>query len=148
MRCSCNTPNRRARAAARSARSGTWAGRRLSASAEASLGHWTIETPSGQLDRAAVSQFGLTPTLRWQAIGSPWFVEAGIGLNLIGPTYRAGNKRFSTAFNFGDHLGVGRAFGDGHRQSLTLRVQHFSNAGIKQPNPGEDFVQLRWTLKL
>jgi hypothetical protein len=24
-----------------------------------------------------------------------------------------------------------------------LRLQHFSNAGIKKPNPGEDFLQLR-----
>ena len=26
---------------------------------------------------------------------------------------------------------------------LALRVQHYSNAGIRHPNPGENFVQLR-----
>ncbi len=124
---------------------GRWLGGRLSSYAEFSLAHWSIETPTGR-DTAAVSQLGLTPVLRWQAEGSPWFFEGGIGLNLIGPTYKAGRKRFSTAFNFGDHLGVGRQFGAG--QELALRLQHFSNAGIKQPNPGEDFVQLRWSLRL
>lgn len=125
-----------------------WAGGRLSSYVEASLAHWSIERPEGGRDTAAVTQIGLTPVLRWQAPASPWFVEGGIGLNLIGPTYRAGRKRFSTAFNFGDHLAVGRQFGEGNRQELALRLQHFSNAGIKKPNPGEDFVQLRWSVRL
>lgn len=122
-----------------------WAGGRLGSYVEASIGHWAIETPYGGRDIAAVSQIGLTPVLRWQRPDSRWFAEAGIGLNLIGPTYRAGTKRFSTAFNFGDHLAIGRQFEGGHE--IALRVQHFSNAGIKQPNPGEDFVQLRWTVR-
>ena len=123
-----------------------WAGGQLGAYVEASMGHWSIENAAGDRDTAAVTQIGLTPALRWQAQGSLWFIEGGIGLNLIGPTYRAGRKRFSTAFNFGDHLAVGRQFGERHE--LALRVQHFSNAGIKQPNPGEDFVQLRWSTRL
>ena len=32
----------------------------------------------------------------------------------------------------------------GYRHELALRLQHFSNAGIKHPNPGENFVQLRY----
>ena len=123
-----------------------WAGGRLAAYVEASAAHWSIEQVDGSRQQAAVTQIGLTPVLRWQATGSPWFVEGGIGLNLIGPTYRAGRKRFSTAFNFGDHLAFGRQLGA--RDELALRVQHFSNADIKQPNPGEDFVQLRWSRRL
>jgi hypothetical protein len=125
-----------------------WAGGRLSSYVEASVARWSVENPQGGRDTAAVTQIGFTPVLRWQPAASPWFAEAGIGLNLIGPTYRAGRKRFSTAFNFGDHLAVGRQFGDGNRQEVALRLQHFSNAGIKKPNPGEDFVQLRWSVRL
>jgi len=125
-----------------------WGGGQLSSYVEAAIARWSVENAEGGRDTAAVTQVGLTPVLRWQAEGSPWFVEGGIGLNLIGPTYRAGRKRFSTAFNFGDHLAVGRGFGPGQRQELALRLQHFSNAGIKKPNPGEDFVQLRWSIRL
>lgn len=129
---------------------GRWdgGGGRVTPYVEASIARWSVENAQGGRDTAAVTQLGLTPVLRWQAGGSPWFAEAGIGLNLIGPTYRAGRKRFSTAFNFGDHLAVGRQFGDGNRQEIALRLQHFSNAGIKKPNPGEDFVQLRWSVRL
>jgi hypothetical protein len=31
----------------------------------------------------------------------------------------------------------------GHRLEVALRVEHFSNAGISHPNPGENFLQLR-----
>jgi hypothetical protein len=89
---------------------------------------------------------GITPVLRLYPVNMApgWFVEGGIGANVIAPTYQAGGKRFSTAFNFGTHLGVGKRFGESRRSELTLRVQHFSNAGIKHPNPGENFVQLRY----
>lgn len=92
------------------------------------------------------AQIGLVPVLRLQprGAGAGWFVEAGVGVNLIGPTYRARGRRFGSVFNFGEHVGVGRRFGEGQAHELMLRVQHFSNAGIKRPNPGEDFVQVRY----
>ena len=70
------------------------------------------------------------------------------GVNVLAPLYRSRDKRFSTAFNFGDHVGIGVQLGDDHGQELSLRLQHFSNAGIKDPNPGENFVQLRYTARL
>ena len=51
-------------------------------------------------------------------------------------------------FNFGDHLAVGRSFGVQREHELALRVQHFSNGGIKEPNPGETFLQLRYVYRL
>jgi hypothetical protein len=66
---------------------------------------------------------------------------------VIAPAYHTDGKRFSTAFNFGDHVGIGREFGSEHRQELALRVEHFSNAGIDHPNPGENFVQVRWVVR-
>jgi hypothetical protein len=32
------------------------------------------------------------------------------------------------------------------RRCASLRLQHFSNAGIREPNPGINFAQLRLTL--
>ncbi|MCW7537836.1 acyloxyacyl hydrolase [Aquabacterium sp. A7-Y] len=112
---------------------------------EAAIGRWSAPGPDGR-ERAWATQFGLTPVLRWRGRGgeSPWFAEAGIGLTVVTPIYRSRSKRFSTGFNFGDHLAVGRNFGAQGQHELSLRYQHFSNGGIEHPNPGEDFVQLRY----
>ena len=111
---------------------------------ELSVGHWQSDLGPG---RRSVTQFGLTPTLRWWPAGERrrWFVEAGIGANLLTPVYRTRDKTFSTRFNFGDHLGFGyRAIAS--PSEWALRLQHFSNAGIEDPNPGENFLQLRWSV--
>ena len=112
---------------------------------EASLGRWST-TRDDLRSSAWVTQVGVTPVLRWhpRRWGGDWYLEGGIGANLMLPIYRSRDKQFSTAFNFGDHVAIGRRFGVASRHEIALRVQHFSNAGIKEPNPGEDFVQLRY----
>jgi hypothetical protein len=116
---------------------------------EASFGRWVSDVNDGSRSSAWVTQVGITPVLRWHPFDSPrWFTEAGIGVNVLAPIYRSTDKRFSTVFNFGDHVGIGVQFGEGFRQELSLRLQHFSNAGIKDPNPGENFLQLRYSAHL
>lgn len=78
---------------------------------------------------------------------SPWFAEGGIGGSVMDRVYRTPDRSFSTAFQFTEVLGVGRSFGDTGAHELSLRVQHFSNAGIKKPNPGETFLKLRYTYR-
>ena len=115
---------------------------------EASLGRW--RGPGvGDSRWAYTTQIGITPVFRWRPDGggSPWFFEAGIGANALTPVYHTERKGFSTVFNFGDQLAVGRSFGEQREQELALRVQHFSNGGIKEPNPGETFVQLRYVYR-
>ena len=120
---------------------------RLATSIEAGFGEW--QTHGQRHHTHPFTQIGFTPTLRFypDAWPGPWFVEAGVGANVIAPAYHTDGKRFSTAFNFGDHVGFGREFGAAHRQEIALRVEHFSNAGIDHPNPGENFVQLRWVAR-
>jgi lipid A 3-O-deacylase len=123
-----------------------WAGGRASGYWEVAIGRWASDA-AGKKSSAWVTQLGLTPVLRWQP-GSwheGWFVEAGVGGNVLLPIYRSREKRFSTAFNFGDHVALGLRFGEGSRQEVALRLQHFSNAGIRRPNPGENFVQVRYS---
>jgi len=93
------------------------------------------------------TQLGAIYTWRYRFDGgrSPWFAEAGVGATLMDRLYRSPDRSFSTTFQFTEVLGVGRSFGDNGRHELALRVQHFSNAGIKKPNPGENFVRLRYT---
>ncbi|HYS13417.1 MAG TPA: acyloxyacyl hydrolase [Burkholderiaceae bacterium] len=120
---------------------------RVSGYNELSLGHWRADEGGGS---AIVTQIGFTPTLRYWPTGETkgWFGEAGIGFNALTPIYRTREKRFSTAFNFGDHLAVGYRAASARRWEWSLRLQHFSNAGIHEPNPGENFVQVRLVMPL
>jgi len=106
--------------------------------------HFSADNPRGSDYKTWL--IGLTPTfrLRFDQGQSPWFVEGGIGVSYTDVLYRSDVKKFSTRFNFGDHLGVGYSFGANRNQEITLRLQHYSNASIKKPNPGENYVQLRY----
>lgn len=114
--------------------------------AEASASRW--QTRSGYAsEHGVLTQVSLIPVLRYRMDEgrSPWFVEGGVGVTVTSSVYRSTDKHFSTAFNFGDHLGVGYAFGAARNDEIALRAEHFSNAGIKHPNPGQNFVELRYT---
>lgn len=117
----------------------------LSSHLELSYAWWHIDS-ADRAGRSQLSQLALIPTLRLRPAGgaSPWFFEAGLGLTATSAVYRTRQKSFSTRFNFGTHLAVGRSFGERRQHEVALRLEHFSNAGIKQPNPGENFVQLRY----
>lgn len=120
-----------------------WGGR-LTAYWDVYASAWNAsQTVDGQQHFSAL---GLTGTLRLrpQDGQSPWFYEVGTGPAWISPRYSGHNEVFSTNFNFGTHLGVGFNFGEQRQQELALRLEHFSNAGIHKPNPGENFLEVRY----
>lgn len=109
------------------------------------LSRWSYEAPTQQR-HDLLAQVGAKPTFRWSpggAFGRSFF-EAGVGATFTSSLYRTEGKRFSTKFNFGDHLAVGYTLDPERTHEVALRVEHYSNAGIKHPNPGENFVQLRY----
>jgi lipid A 3-O-deacylase len=109
---------------------------------DASLAQWHDgEVRPGQND--SITDLGFTPVFRVQAnsLTGPYF-EAGIGLHLLSHT-QIGDKRLSTAFQFGDHLGFGYRFGAKSAFDVGYLFQHHSNASIKRPNPGINFHQVR-----
>jgi lipid A 3-O-deacylase len=114
---------------------------------EGFVSHWSARDETQQ--RQSFTQIGVVPMVRMRLDGgrSPWFLEGGIGLSVMDRKYRSGSREFSTAFNFVDVVGVGRNFGPDGRHELGLRLNHVSNAGIKKPNPGETFVQLRYAVR-
>ena len=67
------------------------------------------------------------------------------GLHIVSGTHLQDNVSLSTRFQFGDHIGVGVRRG---HYDLGLRLQHLSNAGLRNPNPGINFVQLRVAYEL
>ncbi|CAZ87020.1 Lipid A deacylase PagL [Thiomonas arsenitoxydans] len=110
---------------------------RLDVVLEASLGQ--VSSSEGPGSRH-LTHVGLTPFARW------WFapqtaMEFGIGANLFSGT-TLGAKRISTAYQFGDSIGLLHRFA-GTPWTLGARLTHYSNADIKRPNPGQDYVQLR-----
>ncbi len=86
-----------------------------------------------------ITDIGLTPVFRWQADDRKgWYLEGGIGLHMLTKKYDNDQDYLSTKFQFGDHLGGGYVLGNGW--DLGLKIQHFSNGGIKTPNSGVDVV--------
>lgn len=120
-------------------------GGRLSASLEASMSAWSYRSAHGT-GRSQLAQAVLTPVLRYRPSHGTavWFVDGGIGISVTSSKFANDRKSFSTTFNFGSLIGVGFNFGGRREHEISLRVQHFSNAGIKEPNPGENFLQLRY----
>jgi lipid A 3-O-deacylase len=103
-------------------------------------GQWRREAAAGQ--RGQIGEISLTPVFRWQANSQRGaYLEGGIGVHLLSAT-SLGSKRFSTALQFGEHLGFGYRFGAHGAFDLGYRYQHVSNADIKRPNSGIEFNQI------
>ena len=105
---------------------------------EASAGQ--VSGPASGTGQRHLAHVGLTPFLHW------WFapqtaLEFGIGANLFSGT-TLGGKTISTAYQFGDSIGLLHRFA-GTPWTVGARFTHYSNADIKRPNPGQDYMQLR-----
>lgn len=108
------------------------------------VGNWSSRPEASARRNTLV--LGVGPSLRWRAAAgqSPWFVELGTGLSWFSRHYRNGSDAFGSRVNFSSHLGLGRNFGPQRAHELSLRIQHSSNAGLQEPNPGENFLLLRY----
>lgn len=120
-----------------------WQGRtwRVRLLHEAQLAFWDVPHASD------IIELGYTPMFRWQygaAGAGNWhpFVEAGIGVRLLSHARLGPDTSLSTAFQFSDAIGAGLQFGSQGRFTVGVRFQHLSNARIKRPNPGVNFVRL------
>jgi lipid A 3-O-deacylase len=115
-------------------------GRHLSGYWDVSAAYWrgtAYRNVPGQHQNLAV--VGFTPVFRYQRddrLG--WYVEGGVGANLFSELYNNDDNRLSTAFQFGDHVGVG--YVTANKWDLGLKIQHYSNASIKRPNSGANFL--------
>ena len=113
-------------------------GSRLDLVGELGAAYWHA---NGSRHPGSVWQISAIPLLRY-TWSERYYVEAGIGATAFSRTTFA-DKNISTAFQFGDHIGVGMFLNDNSR--LSLRFSHFSNAGIKRPNPGLNILQLNYS---
>lgn len=111
---------------------------------EFSYGHWeTNHDKPGAV--SGLNEVGAKAVFRLRGSGAGWrpYVEWGPGFRLISPTKVEDGKRFSTGFQFDNHLGVGFEFGADRQYDVGARIQHISNGGIKEPNSGINLYLLR-----
>lgn len=113
-------------------------------------GYWDLSLAQWRGTRAQnipgniqnITAFGITPVFRFQNDTlKGMYAEAGIGANYLSDLYNNNDSKLSTRFEFGDHIGVGYVFRN--NVDLGLRLQHFSNGGIKHPNSGVNFAVVR-----
>lgn len=108
--------------------------------------YWDLQLSRWSADSDSVWDIGLTPVFRLERarrLTYVPYVEAAIGFHILSERRINSHRRFSTQFQYGDHLGAGVRYGDRYRYDLSLRLQHVSNGGLKRPNPGINFWQLR-----
>jgi hypothetical protein len=109
------------------------------------LGYW--DNRSAARTNSSITEIGLTPVFRFQqnSISGPApYAELGIGLHLLSETSVSTERQFGTNFQFGDHIGIGIRLGGKGQYDISYRYQHLSNGGIKDPNQGINFNQVRF----
>lgn len=114
---------------------------------EFAAGRWRAELDADRTEWAWVTQLSAVPSLRVTSPGGTWYGEGGTGPSLIVPLYRSRDASFSTRFNFQSHLAVGYVWGERGEHDVSAHIEHYSNAGIRDPNPGVDLLSLRYTLR-
>lgn len=109
---------------------------------DVTVAQWRQNHYNGTDQKKDFTDIGLTPVFRFQRDDKKGFyAEAGVGVHLFSSLYNNNDKKLSTAFQFGDHIGAGYVFSNG--VDVGLKLQHFSNGGIKQPNGGVNFAVLK-----
>ena len=109
---------------------------------------WTISVETG-LSRWRTSDNGRQHA--WQLSGVPFvrlwgrngaFAELGIGASVFSER-SLGHQQLGSSFQFCNHLGAGFQWNEMHR--IGVRLSHFSNGRIADPNDGLDIWQLTYT---
>ena len=107
------------------------------------VSYWWARNHSAS--NSSLWEAGLSPVINLQApagSGRSYYIEGGIGLHLLSHT-TIDQRDLSTAFQFGEFAGTGVNFGDHEEYGIGVRIQHISNARIKEPNAGATFGEIR-----
>ena len=102
--------------------------------------YWDLSAGSWHGDLGTVHDVGLTPVFRYARAERGLFYEGAIGFHVLSDSHISTDLGLSTRFQFGDHLGAG--YRNGH-YDWSVRLQHLSNGGMRNPNPGINFLELR-----
>ncbi|WP_051711127.1 acyloxyacyl hydrolase [Andreprevotia chitinilytica] len=73
------------------------------------------------------------------------FIDGGVGVGALSETRWGTHWNLTTHWQFASRIGAGCRFGT---NELSLNFFHYSNAGLKKPNPGADMVYVRYSFDL
>jgi hypothetical protein len=106
-------------------------------------GYWDFSAALWDNSTESTADVGITPVFR--AEHKALYVEGAVGVHFV-QAHISAHRTFSTALQFGTHVGAGLHFG---KYDLGVRIQHLSNGHLKQPNPGINFalVHLQYALE-
>lgn len=111
-------------------------------------GYWDAGVTHWDADKGeSNNSLSFAPVFRYEFGGKyiKPFIDVGIGVSVF-EHLNVEDKKFGTAFNFEDRLGAGLRFGNG--QEVALRVTHYSNGGIREPNGGVEAYSLNYRIPL
>jgi lipid A 3-O-deacylase len=74
------------------------------------------------------------------------YAEGVANISFIAPRYWRDSEQEGTVFDFGGAMALGYKFGTALGNEISLRAEHFSNGGMKDPNPGRNFFQIRYAV--
>ena len=109
-------------------------------------GYWDTGYTYWEGDETASNHsLSFSPVFVYEFTGEMFrpYVEMGIGIAAFSSTEVEGND-LGSSFQFEDRLGFGVRFAD---QELGVRVIHYSNAGLKQPNGGVETYTLHYRFR-
>jgi len=72
------------------------------------------------------------------------YFEGVVNLALISPRFWRDSEQQGSVLNFAGAFAFGYRFGQNKSSEISVRAEHFSDAGIRVPNPGRNFFQLRY----
>jgi lipid A 3-O-deacylase len=107
--------------------------------------YWELSFGGWNGRHGTVYDVALTPVFRLENPARSAYVEAAIGAHLLSDLDVGDHTEVGTRFQFGDHIGAGLRRG---RYDLGVRLQHLSNGGLRDPNPGVNFLLLRLQYRL
>lgn len=102
------------------------------------------ETGNGRdhlVDVGADAVLRLQKETAWVGTLTP-FIEAGLGLHWLSQS-ELDELQLSSHYHFASQFGIGFAFGEKRDIDFSWHIQHLSNAGLKEPNPGINFSILK-----
>lgn len=111
---------------------------------EVQIGRWEAQTPAST--HHPIGELGITPVVRLERVTegpATLYFEGAVGAHLISRNRVHESLDMSSAYQFGDHLGVGVRLGSTPWLEISFRHQHLSNASTVQPNDGVNFNILR-----
>lgn len=107
------------------------------------LGEWFTKK-NGRMYKDS-TEIALGPVGRYYFdVDHSFYFDGVANIGFITPRYWRDSEQEGSAFDFGGGFAFGYRFGGDKSNEISLRAEHFSNGGLRDPNPGRNFFQIRY----